>query len=127
QTGSMSQTGPSMSRIRLYDTASRRVVDLVPAVPGRVTIYVCGLTVDGTPHLGHARSAVVFDVLVRHLLRRGFGVFHVKNVTDVDDRILARARAEGVPWDDLVTRNLAAVRRTMDALGVRPPDREPRV
>ena len=117
----------SAPRIRLHDTASRRPVDLVPAVPGRVTLYVCGLTVDGTPHLGHARSAVVFDVLVRHLIRRGFEVFHVRNVTDVDDRILTRAKAEGVPWTDLVERNLAVARRTMDALGVRRPDREPRV
>jgi cysteinyl-tRNA synthetase len=92
-----------------------------------VGVYVCGMTVDAEPHLGHVRSVVVFDVLVRALRAEGLHVTHVRNVTDVDDRILRRASAEGVAPEALAERNLAAFRAVTDALGAAPPDLEPRV
>jgi cysteinyl-tRNA synthetase len=116
-----------MDGIRLHDTLTRRKQPFRPREAGRAGVYVCGMTVDGAPHLGHARSAVVFDVLVRHLERRGFATTFVRNVTDVDDRILRRAAQEGVAPEEVAERNLAAWRRVTDALGARRPDAEPRV
>ncbi|CAN5308453.1 cysteine--tRNA ligase [soil metagenome] len=81
--------------MRLYNTLTRRVEELRPREPGRVGMYVCGPTVQGAPHLGHARPALVPDVLRRYLQWRGWDVLHVRNVTDVDDKIIARAEAEG--------------------------------
>ncbi len=113
--------------LRLYDTLSRSILPLVPRVAGHVRLYVCGMTVDGLPHLGHARSAVTFDVLVRRLEARGLRVTYVRNVTDVDDKIIARAKAEGVAPEAVVDRNRLADARVREALRVRPPDHEPRV
>ena len=75
---------------QLYDTASRQIRDLDPVVPGHVSIYHCGLTVQGPPHIGHIRKEVVFDVLRRWLERSGLQVTIVANVTDIDDKILAK-------------------------------------
>jgi cysteinyl-tRNA synthetase len=114
--------------IRLHDTQAREKRDFVPADPERVTIYVCGPTVYNRAHIGNARPAVVFDVLVR-LLRRSYGedrVVYARNVTDVDDKIIDAARAEGVD-PALVTRRYEDFYLAdMGALGVRPPDLAPR-
>ena len=83
---------------RLYDTATRAVRDLVPVVPGEVSVYHCGLTVQSSPHLGHLRKEVVFDVLRRWLTHLGLRVTVIANVTDIDDKILAKAAAAGMPW-----------------------------
>ena len=113
--------------IRLYDTARREKVPFAPADPGRVTMYVCGPTVYGRAHIGNARPAVVFDVLQR-LLRHEYGADHVvyaRNVTDIDDKIMAAAAAEGVDPKVITERYEAHYLADMGALGVQPPDVAP--
>jgi cysteinyl-tRNA synthetase len=112
--------------LRLYDTAARAVRDFTPLHPGRASMYVCGLTVQGPPHIGHIRSAMVFDVLRRWLTAGGLEVTYVRNVTDIDDKILAKADAHGVPWWAWAYENERAVTRAYDVLGVLPPSYEPR-
>ncbi len=87
--------------LRLYDTATREVRDFVPLQAGRAGIYVCGLTVQSEPHVGHVRSAVNFDVLRRWLTHEGYDVTFIRNVTDIDDKILAKAADQGRPWFNL--------------------------
>ena len=85
--------------LRLYDTATREVRDFVPLTPGKVGMYICGLTTQGAPHIGHIRFAVAFDVLRRWLERgHGYDVTLIRNVTDIDDKILVKAEATGIPW-----------------------------
>ena len=79
----------------VYDTLSADKVELVPREPGKIALYICGPTVYDVPHVGHARSTLSFDTIRRALAWRGFDVFHVSNVTDVDDKIINKARAEG--------------------------------
>ena len=112
--------------LRLYDTAARAVRDFAPVHPGRASVYVCGLTVQGAPHVGHVRSAMVFDVLRRWLEHSGLDVTVVRNVTDIDDKILAKAQDAGVPWWAWAYTNELAVTRAYDVLGVLPPTYEPR-
>jgi cysteinyl-tRNA synthetase len=112
--------------LRLYDTAARAVRDFVPLRPGRAGIYVCGLTVQGPPHVGHVRAALAFDVLRRWLLAGGLEVTYVRNVTDIDDKILAKAAEHGVPWWAWAYANELACTRAYDVLGVLPPTYEPR-
>lgn len=112
--------------LRFYDTRARAVRPFVPVVDGAVSIYVCGPTVQSAPHVGHARSAVVFDVLRRWLTARGFAVTFIRNVTDVDDKILHNAGHEGVQWWALAERNSREFLRAYEALGVLPPTGEPR-
>ncbi len=115
--------------LRLYDSAARAVVPLAPTVtPGMVTIYLCGATVQGSPHIGHMRSAIAFDVLRRWLERGGQQVRLVRNVTDIDDKILARSAAATPPvpwwaWAQRFEREFDAAYR---ALGVTAPTYEPR-
>jgi len=111
--------------IRLYDSATREVRDFTPLHEGRAGVYVCGLTVQGEPHIGHVRSAVNFDVLSRWLTHRGFEVTFIRNVTDIDDKILLKSAEQGRPWFNLaydMTRRLTAA---YDALNVLPPTYEP--
>ncbi|HWC35250.1 MAG TPA: cysteine--tRNA ligase [Mycobacteriales bacterium] len=89
--------------LRLYDSRTREVREFEPLTPGVVTLYVCGATVQSAPHLGHIRSAVAFDVLRRWLEASGYAVKHVRNVTDIDDKIIANAAAQGVEWWELGT------------------------
>jgi cysteinyl-tRNA synthetase len=112
--------------LRLYDTLVRQLRPFEPLEPGRVTLYVCGPTVQSPPHVGHVRSAVVFDILQRWLLASGYDVVYVRNVTDIDDKILAVAAAEGVPWWVVAERNTRAFTAAYDALGCLPPAYEPR-
>ena len=93
--------------VRLYNSRTRSLEEFQPLEPGRLTMYVCGMTPSFHPHLGHARTFLTFDVLRRHLAARGYKVDYVQNVTDIDDRIIERAATEGVPWDDVATRYLA--------------------
>jgi cysteinyl-tRNA synthetase len=111
--------------LMLYDTLRREEVEFVPAMPGRVGMYVCGPTVQGDAHVGHGRAAVVFDVLRRHLRASGLEVRFVQNVTDIDDKIILRARREGVDHAVISTRYARAFERTMEVLGVLPPDVRP--
>lgn len=86
------------ARLRLHDTAAGVVRDFVPLRPGHVSIYLCGATVQGLPHIGHVRSGVAFDILRRWLLARGYDVAFIRNVTDIEDKILAKAAAASRPW-----------------------------
>jgi len=112
--------------LRLFDTATRQVSDFVPLTAGEVGIYLCGATVQAPPHIGHLRSGVAFDVLVRWLRRTGHRVTLVRNVTDIDDKILAKAADAGEPWWAWAATNERAFTAAYDALGVLPPSYEPR-
>ena len=112
---------------RLYDTQRRATVPFEPAAPGVVRLYFCGMTVYDHAHVGHARMMVVADAFVRYLRARGWRVEYVRNYTDVDDKIIARAHALGEDPLALASRYVDAFREDMDALGLVPPDREPRV
>jgi cysteinyl-tRNA synthetase len=112
--------------LRLYDTAARAVRDFTPLRAGQASVYVCGLTVQGRPHIGHVRAALAFDVLRRWLIRSGLDVIYVRNVTDIDDKILMKAAEHGVPWWAWAYDNERACTRAYDVLGVLPPTYEPR-
>lgn len=112
--------------IRLYDSATREIQPLVPVHPGKVGIYHCGLTVQGPPHIGHIRKEVVFDVLRRWLEQSGLEVTIVANVTDIDDKILAKGEELGEPWFAVAYRNERALHDAYQVLGCRPPTYEPR-
>jgi cysteinyl-tRNA synthetase len=112
--------------MQLYNTLSRRKEKFETLNPGKVGIYACGVTVYDDAHLGHARSSVFFEVLVRYLRRRGFKVTWVRNYTDIDDKILKRAQSEGVAWDQVAARYIASFQEDMAALGVPPAQIEPR-
>jgi cysteinyl-tRNA synthetase len=111
--------------IRLYDTARSTVVPLELRDPGKVSIYVCGPTVYAPPHLGHGRMALVYDILRRHLEWSGLDVTFVSNVTDIDDKIIDRAAAEGRDPAELATRCEGIWWRAMERIGVRRPDHIP--
>lgn len=110
---------------RLYDTATREVRDFVPLEEGKAGIYVCGLTVQSEPHVGHVRSAVNFDVLRRWLTRRGYAVTFIRNVTDIDDKILAKAADQGRPWFNLAYDMHRELDKALAAINVLPPTYEP--
>jgi cysteinyl-tRNA synthetase len=112
--------------LRLYDTATRGLREFEPLQPGKVSIYLCGATVQAPPHIGHLRSSVNFDILVRWLEHTGHEVTYVRNVTDIDDKILRNAAAEGVPWWQLAQRIERAFAAAYDILGCLPPTVEPR-
>ncbi len=112
--------------LRLHDTAARAVRVFRPLTPGRVSVYVCGATVQGAPHIGHMRSAVCFDIVIRWLEASGYTVTYCRNVTDIDDKILRAADGQEIPWWALAERNQRAFTSGYDVLGCRPPDVEPR-
>ena len=112
--------------LRLYDTAAREVREFVPLQPGRASIYLCGATVQAPPHVGHIRSGLAFDILRRWLIASGYDVTFVRNVTDIDDKILARGAEEGVPFWQVAMRNERAFTAAYDVLGCLPPTYEPR-
>ncbi len=109
--------------LRLYDTASREVRELQLREPGTVSVYLCGPTVYGPPHLGHGRATLVYDVLRRYLEWRGLRVRLVSNITDIDDAIINRANREERPWQEITTKCEAVWFRAMDTIDVaRPTD-----
>nr|WP_206039002.1 cysteine--tRNA ligase [Rhodococcus sp. 105337] len=112
--------------MRLYDTETRDVREFVPLVPGHASVYLCGATVQGEPHIGHVRSGVAFDVLRRWLTAQGLDVAFVRNVTDIEDKILRKAAEAGRPWWEWAATFERAFNRAYDALGVLPPSIEPR-
>jgi cysteinyl-tRNA synthetase len=112
--------------LQLYDSATRVVRPFEPLVPGQVSIYHCGLTVQASPHLGHIRKEVVFDVLRRWLAFRGYQVTVVANVTDIDDKILEKSAEAGVPWYAHAYRFERELHQAYAALGCLPPTYEPR-
>lgn len=112
--------------LRLFDTEARALRDFVPLAPGRASIYLCGATVQGEPHIGHVRSGVAFDVLRRWLLAHGYDVAFVRNITDIDDKILNKAKDAGRPWWEWATTYERSFTWAYDQLGVLPPSVEPR-
>ncbi|SFC24679.1 cysteine--tRNA ligase [Streptomyces aidingensis] len=112
--------------LRLYDTAARKIRDFVPLVPGCVSIYLCGATVQAPPHIGHIRSGLNFDILRRWLAHRGLDVTFVRNVTDIDDKILTKAAEQNRPWWAIGYANERAFDDAYTALGCLPPTYEPR-
>jgi cysteinyl-tRNA synthetase len=111
--------------LRLYDTATREVRDFVPLEEGKAGIYVCGLTVQSEPHVGHVRSAVNFDVLRRWLTHQGYQVTFIRNVTDIDDKILAKAAEQGRPWFNLAYAMHRELDKALASINVLPPTYEP--
>jgi cysteinyl-tRNA synthetase len=111
--------------LQLFDTAKGGVVPFEPREPGKVSMYVCGPTVYGPPHIGHGRFSLVFDVLRRYLRWAGNDVTYISNVTDIDDKIIERAQREERDWRDIADRCETVWYRAMDALGVERPDDDP--
>ena len=112
--------------MRLYDTATRAVREFTPLVDGKVSMYVCGATVQSAPHVGHIRSGVAFDVLARWLRASGYEVTLVRNVTDIDDKILAKESVENRPWWAVAAHYEREFQKAYEILGCTPPTVEPR-
>ena len=106
-----------MTELRLHDTYSGGMRDFVPLRPGHVSIYLCGATVQSVPHIGHIRSGVAFDVLRRWLMAKGLDVAFIRNVTDIDDKILIKAAEAGRPWWEWAATHERAFSAAYDALG----------
>ena len=112
--------------LQIYNTLSRSKQVFKPIVPGKVKIYVCGMTVYDFCHIGHARVMIVFDMVVRWLRASGYEVLYVRNITDIDDKIINRAIENGEPIATLTNRFIAAMHADSDELGLMHPDQEPR-
>jgi cysteinyl-tRNA synthetase len=112
--------------LQLYDTGTRSVRPFEPLEPGKASIYLCGLTVQGPPHVGHARNYVTTDILNRWLRQSGYEVAYVRNVTDIDDKVLINAAESGEPWWAIAFRNERAIAAAERILGCLPPTYEPR-
>ena len=112
--------------LKLYNTATRAVSEFKPLVPGNVGIYLCGATVQAPPHIGHVRSGVNFDILRRWFLASGFDVTFIRNVTDIDDKILQKSVTEAMPWWAIAMKYERTFTEAYRALNVLPPTYEPR-
>ncbi len=112
--------------LKLYNDLTRQKEDFQPIEDGRVRMYVCGMTVYDLCHLGHARVMVVFDVVYRYLKASGYDVTYIRNITDIDDKIINRANERGLPFTELTTEFIQAMHDDADALGVLRPDSEPK-
>ncbi|MGP3989592.1 cysteine--tRNA ligase [Streptomyces sp. 3N207] len=112
--------------LRLYDTSARQIRDFSPLEPGCVSIYLCGATVQAPPHIGHIRSGLNFDIMRRWFSYRGYDVTFVRNVTDIDDKIIVKSAEQGRPWWSIGYENERAFNAAYDALGCLPPTNEPR-
>lgn len=112
--------------IRIYNTLTQKKEEFRPIEPGKVRMYVCGMTVYDYCHLGHARVLVAFDVITRYLRHRGYDVHYVRNITDIDDKILRRADENGEVYSNLTGRMIRAMHEDEAKLGVLSPDEEPR-
>ena len=112
--------------LKIHNTLTRTKETFVPMEPGRVRMYVCGMTVYDYCHIGHARVMVVFDVVQRWLRASGYQVTYVRNITDIDDKIIRRAAENGEPIGALTERFIGYMDEDAAALGVQKPDHEPR-
>ncbi len=114
------------SAIRLFNTATRQIEPFRPQIEGQVKMYVCGVTVYDDCHLGHARSQMVFDTVHRLFREAGLEVLYVRNITDIDDKIIRKANVAGVPIEEITERYIGSFHRDMDRLGILSPTHEPR-
>ena len=112
--------------LQIYNSLTRKKENFTPITPGQVRLYVCGMTVYDFCHLGHARVMVVFDMVARYLRARGYAVTYIRNITDIDDKIINRAKENGEDISALTERFIQAMNEDAAALGVIPPDQEPR-
>jgi len=112
--------------MRVFNTLAGKLEDFKPINDKKVGIYACGVTVYDLCHIGHARSAVVFDVIVRYLRYRDYNVTFVRNFTDIDDKIINRANREGVSWKEIAHKYTEEYYRDMDQLGITRADIEPK-
>lgn len=112
--------------IRLHDTNARQIRDFVPLTAGCVSIYLCGATVQAAPHIGHIRSGLNFDIMRRWFEYRGYDVTFIRNVTDIDDKIIKKAAEQNRPWWSIGYENERAFNDGYDVLGCLPPTYEPR-
>src|SRR6201997_3845778 len=112
--------------LRLFNTLTGQAEEFVPIVPGQVRMYVCGMTIYDLCHVGHARMMMAFDVVYRWLRTLGYRVTYVRNITDIDDKIIRRAVENGETIKSLTDRFIAALHEDADALGIARPDIEPR-
>lgn len=115
-----------MSMLYLYNSLTRTKEEFVPIKPGKIGMYACGITVYDRCHLGHARTMVSFDVIIRFLRSQGYDVTYVRNITDIDDKIINRANERGVTIDELTAQYITAMDDDAQNLGVIPPDKQPR-
>jgi cysteinyl-tRNA synthetase len=113
--------------LQIFNTLTRKKESFVPLIPGKVSMYVCGITIYDFCHVGHARTYVAFDVMNRYLRFSGYDVTYVRNITDVDDKIIKRANENGESCDALTARYTVAMHDDFNALGLMPADIEPRV
>lgn len=112
--------------LHLYNSLTRTKEPFISISPGKIGLYVCGITVYDHCHIGHARSMVAFDVIVRYLRSQGYDVNYVRNITDIDDKIIVRAHERAIPIDELTAQYIAAMNEDTRALNILPPDVEPR-
>ncbi len=112
--------------LHIHNTLTRRLEPFAPLEPGHVRMYVCGITVYDLCHVGHARMMMAFDVIYRWLMASGWRVTYVRNITDIEDKIIKRAVERGLPIRDLTDQMIAAMHRDLAAIGVLPPSAEPR-
>lgn len=117
---------PDSTMLNIYNTLARQKQQFVPITPGKVNMYVCGMTVYDYCHLGHARVMVVFDMVARWLRTSGYAVDYVRNITDIDDKIIQRAAQNGETIGQLTTRFIDAMNEDADALGVQRPTHAPK-
>ncbi len=113
-------------RMRIYNTLTAKKEDFVPVKPGEVRMYSCGITAYDHCHIGHARSAIVFDVMRRYMRYKGYATTYIRNFTDIDDKIINRAHQEGLAWDAVAKKYIDEYYRDMDMLGVGRADVEPK-
>ncbi len=113
-------------KMKIFNTMTGKKEDFIPTIKGRVSMYACGVTVYDYCHIGHARSAVVFDVMQRYLKYKGFNVKYVKNFTDIDDKIIKRANEVGVSWDVIANKYTDEYHNDIDRLGVGRADAQPK-
>ena len=116
-----------MSKIFVYNTLTRRKEPFEPVQPGIVRMYICGITPQDYPHIGHARTYIAYDVIRRYLEYAGYEVFYVQNVTDIDDKIIAKSKETGKSWREVADYYFSVFLKSMDALNVKRPHIQPRV
>src|SRR5271170_3985451 len=112
--------------LKIHNSLTGEKETFTPLLPDEVRMYVCGITVYDYLHIGHARMLTVFDLVQRYLRASGYKVTYVRNITDIDDKIIDRAAANGENWADLVQRFTTAMNEDCAALGIQKPDLEPR-